>query len=72
GQQQQAAKQRVPKAKEFLNEIRDKYRIAIPLPPVYMTVNSMEKPELPENPDDISELHLIIPIKLAKLLVEMA
>ncbi|KAF0453764.1 hypothetical protein F8M41_001672 [Gigaspora margarita] len=60
------------KVKEFIAEIEEVYKFSIPLPVNYMTINPTEKPELPENPEEISEMNLTISIQSPKILVEVA
>ncbi|CAG8746849.1 37595_t:CDS:2 [Gigaspora margarita] len=57
-------------AKEFLAEIQDRFRFTIPLPKSYISMNLTDKPELPQDANEISQLNLTISISSPKILVE--
>ncbi|CAG8591828.1 12304_t:CDS:2, partial [Gigaspora rosea] len=41
----------------FFKEIRGDYRIPIPLPKQYSDLNFMNKPDLPDTPEQITDIH---------------
>jgi len=59
-------------AKEFLAEIREKYRFNIPLPAHYITANPTDKPELPTDHTLVTKVKLTIPITTPRALVNTA
>jgi hypothetical protein len=59
-------------AKEFLNQIKFNYNFNLPLPIEIMEANPTEKPRLPQNPEDITQYNITIPITTPKQLTETA
>ncbi|KAF0527644.1 hypothetical protein F8M41_013535 [Gigaspora margarita] len=59
-------------AKQFIAEIQEKFRFTILLFKKYMNINSTDKPELSQDVNEISQMHLTIPIISPKILVETA
>ena len=60
------------KAKEFLAEIHANYKYTIPLPIQYMTANPTEKPNLPEEHENVTLVNITVPITSPKQLVDTA
>ncbi|KAF0429264.1 hypothetical protein F8M41_005731 [Gigaspora margarita] len=59
-------------AKQFINEIKDRYRYSIPLLQEYMLVNPTDKLVLPENSEVVEDINLTLPITTKKQLIETA
>jgi hypothetical protein len=54
---------------KFLEEIKMIYSFSLPIPKHIMTANPTEKPTLPENVEDIKDLHITVPIVTTKQLI---
>ncbi|CAG8789207.1 16169_t:CDS:2, partial [Gigaspora rosea] len=64
---------RIPKdyfiQKRRLSE-KPQYRVVIPLPLNYMSINPTDKEQLPEDLEEIDKANITIPIRSAKMLIE--
>ena len=59
-------------AKKFIQQIKPWYKFSLPLPLYIMSVNPTDKPDLPEDPQQITQYNLTLPITTPKALVETA
>ena len=59
-------------AKDFLNQIRFDYNFNLPLPVEIIEANPTDKPRLLQNPEDITQYNIMIPIIIPKQLTETA
>ncbi|CAG8562584.1 19192_t:CDS:1, partial [Gigaspora rosea] len=56
----------------FIDEVWKNYRIPISLPKQYSDLNFMNKPDLPDTPERITEMDFQVPITTTEALVEVA